>query len=363
MIPLSNPQVENLHHKEKIIQIFDEVLMSGEYILGSNVEKFEKSFSNYLSGGYAVGCNSGTDAIVLALKSLSIGKGHKVLVPSMTATATVTAIKTAGAEPLFCEINQNTGLIELAKIDPEVAKKATALVLVHLYGQSINMDEANLFCKNHQLLLIEDCAQAAGAEYLGTKLGTFGDCGCFSFYPTKNLGAIGDGGLCVAKSSEVANKIRELRQYGWNDQRVSVSLGINSRLDEFHAAILDFKLQFLDINNQKRRDIAQQYKEAFKNTPISVVENVRNSLHVYHLFVIRCKNRDGLRKYLTDNGVVTGIHYQSPTHLMPSFSDQSRLAETEIFCNEIISLPMYPDILEREVDFVISKVLSYFSGN
>ena len=362
MIPLSNPQVENLNHKEKIIQIFDDVLMSGKYILGTNVAKFEKSFSDYLSGGYAVGCNSGTDAIVLALKSLSIGKGHKILVPSMTATATVTAIRIAGAEPIFCEISKNTGLIELTKIDPQVAKKATALVLVHLYGQSINMDEADLFCKNHKLFLIEDCAQAAGAEYSGTKLGTFGDCGCFSFYPTKNLGTIGDGGLCVAKSKKVANKIRELRQYGWNDQRMSVSLGINSRLDDIHAAILDFKLQFLDFNNQKRRDIAQRYKEAFKNAPVSVIENVRNSLHVYHLFVIRCENRDGLKKYLTDNGVVTGIHYQSPTHLMPSFSDQSRLPETEIFSKEIISLPIYPDISEKEVDFVISKVLSYFSG-
>ena len=363
MIPLSNPLSENINHKEKIIQIFDDVLMSGKYILGSYVSKFEKSFSDYLSGGYAVGCNSGTDAIVLALKSLSIGKGHMVLVPSMTATATAIAIKMAGAEPVFCEINKNTGLIELAKIDPEVAKKSTALVLVHLYGQSINMDEARLFCKTHQLLLIEDCAQAAGAEYSGAKLGTFGDCSCFSFYPTKNLGTIGDGGLCVAKSRKVANKIRELRQYGWDDQRVSVSLGVNSRLDDLHAAVLDFKLQFLDINNQKRRDIAQQYKEAFKNAPLSVMENVPNCLHVYHLFVIRCENRDELRKYLADHGIVTGIHYKDPTHLMPSFSNQRRLPETEMFSEEIISLPIYPDMLESEVDLVISKVLSYFSGN
>lgn len=362
MIPLSSPLIENIKHEKAIQAEFCKVLRSGNYILGEQVYIFEDSFSKYIGSNTGVSCNSGTDAILIALLALSIGVGHRVLVPSMTATATITAIKLAGAEPVFCEIDKKTGLIDLQKICLDTLKLADVLLVVHLYGQSIDMEEAVEFCESNGLLLIEDCAQSAGASFKDRKLGTFGDCGCFSFYPTKNLGGLGDGGFCVAKSPEVAAKLRMIRQYGWDENRVSRLVGVNSRLDDIQASILNLKLNQLDSNNQKRRDVAKRYTEALAATSLEPLENVANSMHVYHLFVILCHNRDSLRNFLLENGVCTGIHYENPNHTMPIFADGSALPVTENFCRSILSLPMYPDLSIEDQNFVISKILEYTNG-
>jgi dTDP-4-amino-4,6-dideoxygalactose transaminase len=314
-----------------------------------------------------IGCGNGTDAIALALRGLNIGVGSTVVTVSHTAVATVAAIEMTGATPLLVDIDPVH-----YTMDPEALRRALeqppsglppigAVVAVHLYGQPADLDRIIPLCRTHQVALVEDCAQAHGARLHGQRVGTFGDAATFSFYPTKNLGALGDGGAVAVADPDLAERIAALRQYGWHKHYISDEIGVNSRLDEVQAAILRARLLHLDSNNARRRAIAAVYTAAIHNSPL-VAPRIRDGAEsVYHLYVARTGQRDAVQATLRQNGVGTGIHYPVPVHLQPAY--QGRVAmgsggcpETEVASKEILSLPLYPELTDKQVSDVCTAL-------
>ena len=306
---------------------------------------------------------SGTDALFLALTACNIGNGDEVITVSHTAVATVAAIDHTGATPVLVDISADTYNIDPEKIKAAITPRTKAIIVVHLYGLPAAMDQILAIAKKNGLLLIEDCAQAHGARYRGKRVGSFGDIGCFSFYPTKNLGAIGDGGMIVTKSPELAEKVKLLREYGWKKRYISEISGYNSRLDEIQAAILRLKLQTLDNDNGRRRTIAQKYLSQIRSGSIILPHIPDNYESVYHLFVIRTQHRDVLQKYLLENGIQTLIHYPVPVHLQPAYTEKCKipnpLLNTEKAAMEILSLPIYPELSHENVDLVIDAITKF----
>ena len=358
VIPFTDLSSQYHSIKDDVDSAIKEVLDSGWYILGKQVEQFEKNFSHYCQAKYGIGVANGTDAIHLALLACGIGKGDEVLTVSNTATPTVLAVTYTGAKPVFVDIETESYTIDVNKIEENITKKTKAILPVHLYGQPADMDPIMELAQKYKLKVVEDACQAHGAEYKGKKVGALGDIGCFSFYPTKNLGGYGDGGMAVTNNEELDEKLRMLRNYGMKKQYHSLIRGFNSRLDELQAAILDVKLIRLDEWNEKRRRNARIYDRSLENV-VKPIEK-EYSKHVYHLYVIRCSDRDGMQKKLTDAGVSALIHYPVPVHKQEAFGEFKNISLpfTEKYSSEILSLPMHPDLKEEQIRYVSDLINS-----
>jgi len=394
MILCSNPNAQYLSYKNDIDAAISRVLDSGWYILGDEVKTFEEEFARYIGVSYGIGVGSGTEAIHLALASCGIGSGDEVITVSHTAVATVAAIELSGATPVLVDIDCDFYTIDTKKIVSAITSNTKAIIPVHIYGQPADMDPIIKIAERYNLRVIEDCAQAHGAIYYSgqmseirgqknkeshspintaspikkypCKVGSIGNIGCFSFYPTKNLGAIGDGGIVVTDDKELAEKARLLREYGWAERYVSHFAGWNTRLDEMQAAILRVKLKHLDEDNSKRVRIAELYSKKLEVCDIILPKQSKDSAHVYHLYVIRSERRDTLLTFLKENGEIgASIHYPVPVHLQPAYKSLhgcDKLSETEKITKEIISLPMYPELSLEETRTVINLIKEFYHG-
>ena len=358
-ILFSNPKTSISKKKNKIFNSIRSVINSGIYIKGNQTELFENRFKKYLNAKYCIGTGNATDSIYLALKAIGIKKNDEVLTTSLTATATGLAIKNAGAKIKFLEICEKSFCINLKNLEKFISKKTKAIVYVHLYGQSGDVGYLKKICNKKGIYLIEDCAQSAGGSFKDKKLGTYGDISCFSFFPTKNLPCVGDGGAIVTNNLKFYNIIKSMSQYGWDKKRNSIYQGINSRLDEIQSSILNVNLNELDKMNKERRKIAKRYLKNIKNHKILLPQNVKGSYHVYHLFVIRVKNRQKLFRILEEQNIFCGIHYKLPVHKQKIFKTKNKLRLTEKISSEIVSLPMYPGLKQKDQDRVI-KILNNF---
>jgi len=362
-IQCSNPKAQFQAKKRAIKLAINHVLESGWYILGRETETFEIEFSKYMGVQSSIGVGSGTEALHLALRSLGAGKEDEVITVSHTAVATVAAIELTGAKPVFVDIDSKTYTMDPNCLKEKINKKTKAIIPVHLYGHPADMKTILNIARQHRIRVIEDCAQAIGASVQGRKVGTFGDMACFSFYPTKNLGAIGDGGAVITNSPRLAEKAKLLRQYGWKERYISKIPGWNSRLDEIQAAILRVKLKTLNEDNLKRQKIAKLYFQGLIDVDLILPKINEDIEHVFHLFVVRSKNRDKLIENLRSRGIQTGIHYPVPIHCQPAYRrlGRLRLPETEKAAKEILSLPIFPELSFKEVDYIISVIRKYFS--
>ena len=306
---------------EEIEEAVNRVLRGGWYILGEDLANFEKEFAHYIGTEYAIGVNSGSDALLLTVKALEISDGDEVLTVSHTFISTVDSIIRNGATPVFVDVDPRTFCIDPVQIEKKVTKRTRAIIPVHLYGHPAEMTPIMEVAKKYNLHVIEDASQAHGAKYVGKKVGSIGDVGCFSFYPAKNLGAYGDGGIVVTNNSELAEKLRMLRNYGQPKKNEHTFIGNNSRLDEIQAAVLRVKLKYLDQWNQKRREIAAQYSAFLSESGIITPIEKKYAEHVYHLYVIRCKQRNALQQFLSQHGIHTQIHYPVPVHKQKAYQD------------------------------------------
>ncbi len=348
--------------RSEVLKAISETIDSGWYILGAECKDFEQQFSAYCGCQYGVGVANGTDAIELILRALGIGKGDRVVTVSHTAVATVAAIQRAGAEPCLVDICADSYTMCPDSLSAFLKGSDTntvkAIIPVHLYGYPADMNRILEIANQHKIPVIEDCAQAHGASIDGKKVGSFGVAGAFSFYPTKNLGAIGDGGIFVTNDSKIYESACMIRQYGWRERYHSEVCGINSRLDELQAAILNVRLNYLDEDNKKRRRIADQYSKQLVDAGVKLPNQVKDRFeHVYHQYVIRIANRDQCQIEMEKRGVKTAIHYPLPVHLQKAYEGKVRisregLSKTETVCKEILSLPMYPSLSCEDVNYV-----------
>ncbi|HAL45182.1 MAG: erythromycin biosynthesis sensory transduction protein eryC1 [Planctomycetes bacterium GWF2_42_9] len=359
MILCSNPAFQYQSYEKEIDDAVKRVLKSGWFILGKEVKSFEDEFAKYIGVNFAKGVGSGTDAIMLALKALRIGTGDEVITVSHTAVATVAAIEMTGAKAVMADIDEEFYTLDPAKIEAAITERTKAIVVVHLYGQSADLDAVMQIAKKYKLRVVEDCAQAHGAMYKNKRVGSIGDVGCFSFYPTKNLGALGDGGMVVANDAELAERVEMLRQYGWKQRYISEFAGVNSRLDELQAAILRVKISHLDADNAKRMRIAEMYDKQLCGTDLILPKKRKDCSHVYHLYVVRMKKRDELMQYMKDREIMAAIHYPLPVHLQPAYKNGQKLEVTEKIAKEILSLPMYPELGDAEAQKTIDVIKEF----
>lgn len=364
-IPLFDPLSQYKSVSKEINEAVSRVLNSGFYILGSEVSNFEKELGHYIGVKYAVGVASGTDALTIAIKSLGLGKNDEVIMPA-NVYPTAFGVSLSGVKVKLCDVNPETLNIDLQNILKSVTSKTKAIVAVHLYGNPVDLDPLRKFTRRRKIYLIEDCAQAGGAMYRGRKVGSFGDISCFSFYPTKNLGTYGDAGAILTNKKSLRDKIILWKMYGERERYKSVLVGQNSRMDELHAAILRTKLKHLDQWNIQRRKLALIYTEGLKNTPLEITEAVSLSQPVYHLFTVQTKRRGELMQYLKSFGILTGVHYPVPIHLVPSFKQlgysKGDFPVSEKASREIISLPIYPEMKKSDAEFTVRKIKSFFEG-
>jgi dTDP-4-amino-4,6-dideoxygalactose transaminase len=367
LIPQANPGAGYRTLKPEIDAAVARALESGWYILGAEGRAFEAEFAAWLGTAATVGCANGTDALVLAMRSLDIGLGSSVVTVSHTAVATVAAIEMTGATPVLLDIDPATYTLdprefaEVLQHPPPGRPPIRAVIAVHLYGQAADLDAIAATCRRHGVALIEDCAQAHGATWRDRKVGTIGDLGTFSFYPTKNLGALGDGGAVATRDHDRAARLAALRQYGWRSHYISDEVGVNSRLDELQAAILRVKLAHLDAHNARRRAIAAAYDAALAGASLRAPERRAEAGHVFHLYVVRAPHRDAVQARLRVLGVATGIHYPSPVHLQPAYRGRVALGpsgcqQSEAASREVFSLPLYPELNDAQVEQVCAAL-------
>jgi dTDP-4-amino-4,6-dideoxygalactose transaminase len=368
-IPQNDPKAAYLAQREAIDAAIAGVLDSGWYILGKQVTAFEAEFAGAVGSRHGIGVGNGTDALVLALRALGIGPGKTVATVSHTAVATVAAIEMVGARPVLVDIDPDTYAMDPKELErvltrPPQGEPIAAIVPVHLYGQPADLAAIAALARDHGATLIEDCAQCHGALFDGRSAGSFGALACYSFYPTKNLGALGDGGMVTTNDAALAAELRALREYGWRGQRyVSEHSGVNSRLDELQAAVLRVKLTALAADNARRRAIAARYDAGLAGLPIAPPGRDPRGEHVFHQYVVRAARRDDLRARLQDSGIGTNIHYPVPIHMQPAYRGRvatgpSGMAQTELAASEIFSLPMYPQLAEPQIDRVIAALRS-----
>lgn len=335
------------------------VLRSGWYVLGNEVKQFEEEFAAYTGRKYCVGLNSGLDALIMSVRALGIGVGDEVIVQANTYIATVLGITENGATPVFVEPDEYFN-IDAKRIEEAITEKTKAIMVVHLYGQASNMKPIVELAEKYQLPIIEDCAQSHGACFEGKMTGTFGISGCFSFYPTKNLGAFGDAGAIVTDDKEFADKIRMMRNYGSRIKYVNEIEGINSRLDEMQAALLRVKLTHMQELNDERKVLGERYTKGITNEKIVKPEVRMGADSVFHQYVIRCAEREKLQKFLEEQGIQTQIHYPIPPHLAECYQYLGHKAGeypiTEQYANEVLSLPLYTGMTWEEQDYVIEKL-------
>lgn len=356
--------------RAEIMAAVQRVLDSGQYLLGRETEAFEGEFARYLGTAHALGTGSGTDALELALRTLGIGAGDAVVTVSHTAVATVTAIDRVGATPILVDVDPLTFTLDPERLrrvlDTDPGRSVRAILPVHLYGHPADMAAIMELANEYGLPVVEDCAQAHGAAIDGRKVGTFGDFGAFSFYPTKNLGALGDGGALVTGRAHLAERAALLKQYGWRERYVSQLAGINTRLDELQAAVLRVQLPHLDRMNGRRREIASRYESCLGGAGLRLPGNRPGCRHVFHQYVVRSGSREELRAFLEAHGVRAPVLYPLPVHLQPGYRDRVRigpggLAVTERICREILSLPVFPTLSDEEVRHVIGGVEQWAS--
>ncbi|MDG0964325.1 MAG: DegT/DnrJ/EryC1/StrS family aminotransferase [Opitutales bacterium] len=368
MIPFGDPSASYKAHKSEIDFAIKRVLDSGWYVLGNEVKLFENEFAafhgkNFLTTGVA----NGTDAIALCLQGLGLGIGDEVITPSHTAVATVAGIEQAGCTPVFADIDPVSRCIDPNSIQKRITPNTSAIMPVHIYGQPANMHRILKIAEDYNIKIIEDCSQAHGAEINGQRVGSFADASAFSCYPTKNLGGTGDGGAILCRSLELAEKIKSLRQYGWNQERESLIGGFNSRLDELQAAILRVKLKHLTDDNAKRRKIALRYNIAFQDLPLTLPALAENELHAMHLYVIECERRNELMEYLRSHQIGASLHYPLAVHQHTAYSNripgEDDLPVTERFYQKNLTLPLYPELSDKKVDHIISSVTSWFTSS
>lgn len=341
--------------RQELIAVMDNLISNSAFIQGKYVEQFENEFASYLGMKHCVGCANGTDALELALEGLGIGDGDEVLVPVHSWASTASAVVRVGAKPVLVDTQQENFNVNPDLMESCVTSATKAIIPVHLYGYPCRMGEIMGIARKHKLLVIEDCAQAHGAEYAGKKVGTFGDAACFSFYPAKNLGALGDGGAIVTNDSDLLEKLRMLINCGQKNKNQIKVIGRNSRLDALQAGILSVKLKHLDTWNEQRRQAAAYYFEILKNIEqIEIPIEAKNAKHVYHLFVIKVSNRQFLTKHLDAMNVGYGIHY--PFLLNEIFSASSDFIGARSYADRIISLPMFAGITQTEIEFVVNTV-------
>lgn len=371
-VKIVDPHAAYLDNQTEIDAAIERVVHSGWYLVGKELATFEEAFARWCGTGHAIGVANGTDALELALRALGVGQGDAVLTVSHTAVATATAIVRCGAVPVFVDIDAQSYTmcpIHLQHVIDHWQKNHNtpikAIVPVHLYGQSADMPAIMAIARQHGLYVVEDCAQAHGARCNGQMVGTFGDLAALSFYPTKNLGAMGDAGAVITSDVTLAQKVRCLREYGWEKRYVSsLAGGINSRMDEMQAAILDVKLNHLSADNRRRRDIAALYHRELGKLPTVMIPRLApNNEHVYHLYVIQVENRENLREKLAQCNIATGLHYPLPVHLQPAFMsfvpDWLKLPITELIMPRILSLPMYPQLPHEQVMRVCECILDF----
>lgn len=359
-VPFGALSRQYLSIKPEIDQAIHSVLDSGWFILGEHVQNFESKFANYCGCPYGVSVGSGTEALHLGLVACGVRTGDEVITVANTCVPTISAISFSGANPVFVDVIPDSYTMDPDQIEAKITDKTRVILPVHLYGQSADMDPILLIAQKYNLKVVEDCAQAHGTTYKTKKTGSMGDVGCFSFYPSKNLGAFGDGGMVVTHNKEISQKLIMLRNYGQNRRYYHKIKGYNSRLDEIQAAILHTKLSYLDSWNTRRRDIARYFKENITNRHINHPKEMGYGSHIFHLFIIRVANRDKLEKHLRERGIGTAIHYPIPVHLQKAYSDlclpKGTLPQTEKISNQILSLPIYPELTEDEVEYIVQVV-------
>jgi dTDP-4-amino-4,6-dideoxygalactose transaminase len=358
MLLPADPRANYLAHREAIDEAIRRVLQSGWYILGSEVQAFEEEFARFVGVAHGIGVGSGTDAITLGLRVLGVGAGDAVFTVSNTAVATVSAIDLTGATPVLVDVDPVTFTMDPQRLEEAIAHhrgpRLKAVIPVHLYGHPAEMGAIEPIARRLGLHVLEDCAQSHGARLDERMTGTWGDVSAFSFYPTKNLGAIGDGGCLLTPDAGRAEQARSVRQYGWRERYISDETGFNTRLDELQAAILRAKLPTLETQNDRRRAIAQTYDRLLAGAGVTTPGVRGNVKHVYHQYTLRTPNRDGLREYLASNGVGTSILYPVPIHQQRGYRNRvaighGGLETTELLAREILSLPMYPELTDEQV--------------
>jgi len=371
----ADPKASYLQYKTEIDEAVRRVLESGWYIGGEEVSAFEREFADYLGVGHALGVGSGTEALHLALRACGVGPGDRVMTVSHTAVATVAAVELAGAEPVFVDVAPEDFTMAPERLAAAVeenfrtrtsldARRLKAVIPVHLYGHPAALREIVRTAETHGVYVIEDCAQAHGAALSGVKVGAWGHIAAFSFYPTKNLGALGDAGAVATGDPALAERARLLREYGWRERYVSEVPGMNTRMDPIQAAVLRVKLARLDEANDRRREIARAYDEAFSAAPLKTPVERPGCRHVYHQYVIRCVERDRLREHLRAASVGSLVHYPLPVHLQPAYrgriaAPEGSLSNTEAVCAEILSLPVHPELSDEQQRQVADSVLAF----
>lgn len=358
-VPFVNLEVMHGEIHDQLTGAFQDLLSENWFIQGKHCQEFEAEYAAYCGVKECVGCGNGLDAISLILRGMGIGPGDEVIVPSFTFIATALAVVYTGAMPKFVEVNENTVLIDPSHIERAITERTKAIIAVHLYGQPAPMVEICAIAKKHGLAVIEDAAQAHGAVYQNRHAGALGDAAAFSFYPSKNLGCLGDGGAVVTNDTELAERVRAIGCYGTKKKYVHEYMGVNSRLDELQAAFLSIKLKYLDAWNETRKAVACRYLAEIRN-PLIHLPAVEQGDHVWHLFVVRCEERDRLRGYLEDLGIRTNIHYPIPMHLQKAF-EQYHIPEgtfpiTEKLAKTVLSIPMFYGITREQVDYVIQAM-------
>lgn len=360
-IPQINLSIQHQSLRAEINQAIQGVLDRGDFILGHDVSALEEEFAAYCGAKYAIGVDNGLSALELSLRALGVGEGHEVIVPTHTFTATAAAVTFSGAKPIFVDVDPQTWLIDVKKIEEAITPRTKAILPVHLYGLPADMSEILSIADKYNLVVVEDSCQAHGATYKGKRTGNLGHAAGFSFYPTKNLGGCGDGGMVTTNDEKVAETVRALRNCGQKTKNVHELSPFNHRLDNLQAAILRVKLPHLDGWIASRRKLASLYDKLLAKSNITLPHEPSDRQHVYHLYVIRAQNRDALQAYLKEHGVGTAIHYPKPVHLQPFFaqgnSQSGRFPVAEKLCDEILSLPMYPEMTEEQVEVVAAEIM------
>ena len=356
IIPFFSHTREFEAHRKEFLQAVEGCLRSPSLILGENVRTFEELFAKSCGVPHGIGVANGTDAIALALKALHIGDGDEVITVANTAVPTAAAIRMTGAMPVFVDIDPLTLLMDVSKVEALLTPKTKAILPVHLFGNPVPMQEILAIAKKKKLAVIEDCAQAYGATIEGKPVGSFGDIACFSFYPTKNLGGWGDGGMCITKNAELASRIKSLRMYGYGKERIAEREGVNSRLDELQAAILLVKMHHFSEDFARKRAIALRYDAALQKSSLQSLHTTKNAEHGYHLYVVKAKDLSSTLRQFQEKGIAPLIHYEYPIHLMPAYKflgfKKGSLPVTEEAAEHILSIPLYPYLTDEEVERV-----------
>lgn len=364
MIPMNDFVLQYSSIERELSKAIRQVFESGFFILSENVEAFEKEFAKYCGAKYGIGVGNGLEAIQLALVAYDVGNGDEVLTVSNSAVATALAISHTGAKPVFVDIDKSTYNIDHSKIEEKITRKTRAIVPVHLFGNPANMDPILEIARRHDLTVVEDACQAHGAHYKGKRVGSLGDVGCFSFYPTKNLGAYGDGGMILTNDKDIYEKIRMIRNYGQKTRYTHLFKGYNSRLDELQAAILRVKLRHLEEWNDARRRNAKIYNDLLPKSDVICPTEMEYAKHVYHLYVIRGAKRNELQNFLSSKGITTLIHYPIPIHLQEAYKELGMtigtLPVTEEIANKILSIPIYPELTRNQIEYVANVISEFF---